>query len=86
VLGFLNLPLAGESVAVRLCASAPGEPMWLTLRALATPWQVTGTPTVFVCENPTVIEAAADTHGRLAPPWCARTACPPTPHWISSTA
>lgn len=64
----LNLPLTGESAAARLCASAPGEPLWLTLRTLAGSWQVTGTPTVFVCENPTVIEAAADTHGAACAP------------------
>jgi uncharacterized protein (TIGR02679 family) len=67
VLG-LNLPLAGESAAAKLCASTPGEPVWLTLRTLANPWQVAGTPTVFVCENPTVIEAIADNHGAASPP------------------
>jgi uncharacterized protein (TIGR02679 family) len=66
----LNLPLplvdgdrTGSSVA-RLCAAAPGEPVWLTARSVPAGWalpkrSMTGT-TVRVCENPSVIEAAAD--------------------------
>lgn len=59
----LNLPLTGDSPAARLCAAAPGEPVWLTLRSLAGTWTALAGE-VFVCENPTVAEAAAD---RLGP-------------------
>lgn len=63
----LNLPLHGGSPAAGLCAASPGEPVWLTLRSLrggSAPTQ----STVFVCENPTVVEAAADSLGRTCPP------------------
>ena len=63
----LNLPLTGPSPAAYLSTAAPGEPVWLTLRALSGRW-TTSAPTVFVCENPTVVEAAADTLGLACPP------------------
>ncbi|RKT55520.1 DUF2399 domain-containing protein [Saccharothrix australiensis] len=63
----LNLPLTGESPAVRLCAAAPGEPVWLTLRSLTGTWTAPAVD-VFVCENPTVAEAAADAFGDACPP------------------
>lgn len=65
----LNLPLAGDSPAARWCAAAPGEPLWLTLRSLPTQWALTSTaPSVFVCENVTVVETAADRLGTACPP------------------
>ncbi|WSW21283.1 DUF2399 domain-containing protein [Streptomyces phaeochromogenes] len=41
-------------------------------------WSVPPATRVFVCENPTVLEAAADELGRSEPRWCAhqrRTRC-----------
>ncbi|MGW7680587.1 DUF2399 domain-containing protein [Kribbella sp. NPDC054772] len=61
----LNLPLEGDSSAAQLAA---GEPSWLTLRALTSDWRVRRTPTVFVCENVTIAQAAADELGRNCPP------------------
>jgi uncharacterized protein (TIGR02679 family) len=64
----LNLPLYGQSPAVRLCAAARGEPLWLTQRLLAGGWSAPAGTTVFVCENPTVVEAAADALAVDCPP------------------
>ncbi|SEG52887.1 TIGR02679 family protein [Thermomonospora echinospora] len=67
----LNLPLAGSAPAVALTAAAPGEPVWLTLRSLTGRWRPTSPQPVYVCENPTIVEAAADRHGaRCAPLVC----------------
>lgn len=62
----LNLSLRGTAPAVAFSAAAPGEPTWLTLRSLAGSWHVRPT-TVFVCENVTVIESAADALGAVCP-------------------
>ena len=64
----LNLPLTGNAPAVRLCHAVPGEPVWLTLRSLRGDWGLAGGVEVFVCENPTVLEAAADRHGAASRP------------------
>lgn len=64
----LNLPLTGNAPAVRLCHAAPGEPVWLTLRSLRGDWELARGTEVFVCENPTVLEAAADRHGAASRP------------------
>ena len=64
----LNLPLTGNAPAVRLCHAAPGEPVWLTLRSLRGGWGLAEGTEVFVCENPTVLEAAADRHGPASRP------------------
>ncbi len=65
----LNLPLQGEAPAVAISTAANGEPVWLTLRSmvgtLAIPNNV---PTVFVCENPSIVEAAADAFGASSLP------------------
>lgn len=67
----LNLPLTG-SHAVTSVTSVPGEPVWLTTRLL----DQAGPPDpplreVFVCENPSVLETAADRLGdRCAPLIC----------------
>jgi len=49
-----------------------GAPAWLTLRDLLGPWHFDPVPTrLYVCENPTVVEAAADELGeRCAPLVC----------------
>ena len=59
----LNLELSGTAPAVALCAAARGEPVWLTLRALAGEWTARAAGPVFVCENPSIVEAAADVLG-----------------------
>jgi len=64
----LNLPLVGAAPAARLCAAAHGEPLWLTLRSLAGDWMISPGTVVRVCENPTVVEAAADRFGPNCPP------------------
>ncbi|MEO7587871.1 MAG: TIGR02679 domain-containing protein [Arachnia sp.] len=65
----LNLPLVGDAPAVAIANSAIGEPVWLTLRSLAGRLSVAGDPTtVFVCENPSIVEAAADVLGASAQP------------------
>lgn len=64
----LNLPLAGDAPAVRLCRAAPGEPVWLTLRSLTGRLALARPGAVFVCENPSVVEAAADRLGSASAP------------------
>jgi uncharacterized protein (TIGR02679 family) len=63
----LNLPLRGGSPAMRWCG-ATGEPLWLTLHALASDWAAPAGVHIFVCENPTVLESAADKLGAQCPP------------------
>jgi uncharacterized protein (TIGR02679 family) len=63
----LNLVLPGDAAASRLTSAAAAEPLWLTWRAL------TGTfgcdaPDVYVCENPSVLIAAADQLGSRSRP------------------
>jgi uncharacterized protein (TIGR02679 family) len=63
----LNLVLHGDAAASRLTNAAGAEPLWLTWRAL------TGTfgcdaPDVYVCENPSVLIAAADQLGSRSCP------------------
>lgn len=69
----LNVALRGSAPAVPLTAAAAGEPLWLTARSLTT-GTVTPSETVteiFVCENPSVVEAAAIRLGlRSAPLVC----------------
>ncbi len=64
----LNLPLRGDGAAARWCTATPGEPVWLTLRAVAAASSVPVPRRVFVCENVTVLEAAADELGPACPP------------------
>ncbi|MFD3509298.1 TIGR02679 domain-containing protein [Nocardia sp. NPDC058666] len=62
----LNLPL---DITAR---ARPGVPVWLTLRDMLGQWRFEPIPRqVFVCENPTVVEAAADELG----PDCAPLIC-----------
>lgn len=64
----LNHPLTGDAAAVRLSGAVTGEPTWLSLRslngtcALATPLDI------FVCENPSIVETAAERLGRESAP------------------
>ncbi len=65
----LNLPLEGDAPAVAIATAAAGEPIWLTLRSMAGSMSVPSTvPTVFVCENPSIVEAAADMLGAASLP------------------
>lgn len=74
----LNLPLRAESedrtggTAARLCAAAGGEPVWLTARAVPADFSLPEGSlrgvTVRVCENPSVVEAAADRLGARSRP------------------
>ena len=54
--------------APALVRGVPGEPVWLTLRSLRGAWELARGAEVFVCENPTVLEAAADRHGAASRP------------------
>jgi uncharacterized protein (TIGR02679 family) len=42
--------------------------LWLSLRSITGDWSVPAGGPVFVCENPTVLEAAADEHGAACAP------------------
>lgn len=65
----LNLPLVGEAPAVAIANAAAGEPVWLTLRSMAGEMSVpSDVTTVFVCENPSIVEAAADALGAASQP------------------
>lgn len=79
----LNLPLTGDAPAATLATAAAtcGEPVWLTHRSLIGDWAPRpGLRTIYVCENPAVVEAAADRYGaRCAPLVC-------TYGWPSSAA
>jgi uncharacterized protein (TIGR02679 family) len=63
----LNLILRGEAAACRLTAVAGPEPLWLTWRSLSGPFGCDA-PDVHVCENPSVLIAAADQLGADALP------------------
>lgn len=63
----LNLRLDGDAAACRLTAAAGAEPVWLTWRSLAGTFGPTD-PDVYVCENPSVLIAAAAQLGRRCLP------------------
>jgi uncharacterized protein (TIGR02679 family) len=63
----LNLPLTGSAPAVALAAATPGEPVWLTLRSVTGELGTVATR-VYVCENPSIVEAAADRLGTRCRP------------------
>lgn len=68
---FLNLPVANEpGIAAAIAAHRDaGEPMRLTLRALRrVPLQFERRSTIHVCENPTVVSAAAEAFGSSCAP------------------
>jgi uncharacterized protein (TIGR02679 family) len=58
----LNLRLHGDAACVRLTEAAGPEPLWLTWRSLSGSFRAEE-PEVFVCENPSVLIAAADELG-----------------------
>lgn len=64
----LNLPLAGNAAAVRLTRAAGSEPVWLSLRSLSGDISLARPSTVFVCENPSILETAADRLGTSCAP------------------
>jgi hypothetical protein len=63
----LNLVLHGDAAACRLIGAAGPEPLWLTWRSLSGPFGCDA-PDVHVCENPSVLIAAADQLGADALP------------------
>lgn len=67
-----NLGLGGDALLPRLVAlaSAESQPIHLTSRMLwAADWnRITCPPTVFVCENPTIVSLAATQLGPRCPP------------------
>ena len=58
----MNLRLRGNAACVRLTEAAGPEPLWLTWRSLIGTF-LAEDPEVFVCENPSVLIAAADELG-----------------------
>jgi uncharacterized protein (TIGR02679 family) len=63
----LNLRIRGNAACARLTEAAGSEPLWLTWRSLNGTFR-TDDPDVFVCENPSVLIAAADTLGDRSRP------------------
>ena len=68
----LNLPVAGNSFTDDIIHQARqyGHPLWLTLRQLvrdSAQWQV-ASQTIYICENPAVVAAAADQLGTACAP------------------
>jgi uncharacterized protein (TIGR02679 family) len=63
----LNLVLRGDAAACRLTESAAAEPLWLTWRSLTGTFRCDA-PDVYVCENPSVLIAAADNLGARSLP------------------
>ncbi|MGX1909277.1 TIGR02679 domain-containing protein [Streptomyces phaeochromogenes] len=79
----LNLRLTGSApaAAIATAAASLGEPVWLTHRSLHGNWSPTPEAnSIYVCENPAVVEAAADRYGSS----CAPLVC--TYGWPSSAA
>jgi uncharacterized protein (TIGR02679 family) len=65
----LNLPLEGDVPCARLAQAAGSEPLWLTLRSLTGSFRMAVPASdVYVCENPSVLIAAADQLGRSSRP------------------
>lgn len=65
----LNLPLDGDAPCARLAQAAGPEPLWLTLRSLTGSFQMAVPASdVYVCENPSVLIAAADQLGPSSRP------------------
>lgn len=80
----LGLHLTGQASAATLATTAVhcGEPVWLTARSLRGPWTPTNPTTpVRICENPAVVEAAADKLGTNCPPLVCVYGRPSTAAW-----
>lgn len=88
----LNVPLPGISAAasVLLAGSETGEPVWLTARALTaieTPHSESLAGVVIrVCENPSVVEAAADRYGAGCVPLVCTYGRPSIAAWLLLSA
>ncbi|MFC7591246.1 DUF4365 domain-containing protein [Nonomuraea antimicrobica] len=63
-----NLALAGDAPAVMLSALSRGRPLSLALNELRGAWSVPPDTSVFVCENPLIVEAAIAAHGTQSHP------------------
>jgi uncharacterized protein (TIGR02679 family) len=72
----LNLVLHGDAAACRLTAAAGAEPLWLTWRSLTGPFGCEAQD-VYVCENPSVLIAAADKLGTRSLPLVCTNGRPP---------
>lgn len=77
----LNLPLVGDAPAVAWCSATPGEPTWLTLRSLQGAFGLATPEDVFVCENPSIVEAAATAFGAHTRPLVCTFGRPSTAFW-----
>lgn len=65
----VGVELDGDGPAAAQSRAAPGEPLWLTARSLAAGgWTWPDNSHVHVCENPSVIEAAASRLAGRCPP------------------
>ncbi len=65
----LNLPLDGDASCARLAQAAGPEPLWLTLRSLTGSFRMAVPASdMHVCENPSVLIAAADQPGKSSRP------------------
>lgn len=64
----LNLPTEGDGPVDQVVRSAPGQPLWLTLRMLVTDPPRLGAGEWFACENLSVIAEAADVLGADSAP------------------
>jgi uncharacterized protein (TIGR02679 family) len=65
----LNLPLDGDAPCARLAQAAGPEPLRLTLRSLTGSFRMAVPASdVYVCENPSVLIAAADQLGKSSRP------------------
>lgn len=81
----LNVTLCGNGSAAAMLAASAGEPVWLTARALrgiGTGAERTPRLVIRVCENPSVIEAAADVLGAGCPPLVCTYGRPSTAAWL----
>jgi hypothetical protein len=77
----LALTGPGAAAALTSAAAANGEPIWLTARSLDGAW-TSSHPVVRVCENPAVIEAAADLLGPACPPLICTYGRPSQAAWV----
>jgi uncharacterized protein (TIGR02679 family) len=81
----LNLRLTGSAAAALIATAAAGcgEPVWLTARSLRGVWAPAEPRVeVRVCENPAIIEAAANRHGRDGLPLVCVYGRPSVAAWI----
>jgi uncharacterized protein (TIGR02679 family) len=80
----LGLRLTGQASAAALATTAAhhGEPVWLTARSLRGTWTPTDpASTIRVCDNPAIVEAAADELGAACPPLVCVYGRPSTAAW-----